>query len=134
MHALRSRTEDDKHAEQSLRRWMRRTGTKQCPQCKMGISKEDLASQSSQRKECHKMLCRHCGIRFCFKCLSVLTDKYTCGCSVDRHGFVNPMTGRFIAHLNKSQGETSSTAACSTKTPAAKKSPHGAGRPKHSSR
>merc|ERR1712190_88608 len=98
-HALRSRTKDSTIAEQSLRRWMRRTGTKQCPQCKMGVSKEDLANQNSQRKECHKMLCRHCGIRFCFKCLDVLTDTYTCGCSINRHGFVNPETGEFISHL-----------------------------------
>jgi len=83
----------------SLWRWMRRTGTVQCPQCKMGVSKEDLASQQTQRKECHKMMCRGCMTKFCFKCLTILTDEYSCRCSIQEHGFVNPFTGRRINHL-----------------------------------
>eukprot|EP00928_Gymnodinium_smaydae_P064464 TRINITY_DN47790_c0_g1_i1.p1 TRINITY_DN47790_c0_g1~~TRINITY_DN47790_c0_g1_i1.p1 ORF type:complete len:456 (-),score=65.84 TRINITY_DN47790_c0_g1_i1:53-1267(-) len=88
--------------EESFRRWMQRTGTKQCPQCKIPVSKEDLESQSTQRKECHKMVCRQCKTRFCFKCLAVLTDSYTCGCSIDAHGFVDPNTGRRLEHLRAS--------------------------------
>lgn len=83
-------------------RWMHRTGTKQCPQCKMAISKEDLASQNTQRKECHKMMCRGCSTKFCFKCLAILTDNYNCGCSIERHGFLNPFTGRRNEHLKPS--------------------------------
>jgi hypothetical protein len=86
--------------EEKLRKWMQRTGTKQCPQCKSGVSKEDLKNQTSQRKECHKMICRVCRTRFCFKCLKVLTSTYNCGCSIDRHGFVNPDTGRRLEHLS----------------------------------
>lgn len=89
-------------SEVSLWRWMRRTGTVQCPQCKAGVSKEDLASQQTQRKECHKMLCRGCNTKFCFKCLAILTDSYTCGCSIDAHRFVNPFTGKSVQHLRTS--------------------------------
>merc|ERR1711879_520911 len=70
-----------------------------CPSCSMAVTKEDLANQNTQRSECHKMLCRHCGTRFCFKCLALLTDEYTCGCSIDAHGFVNPHNGRRIEHF-----------------------------------
>jgi len=102
MYALQSRSSTVKSAEMSLRRWMRKTGTKQCPQCHMGVTKEDLQNQSSQRSECHKMLCRHCGTRFCFRCLAILSETYTCGCSMDAHGFVNPLNGRRIVHLRDS--------------------------------
>eukprot|EP00747_Dinoflagellata_sp_TGD_P102759 gnl/TRDRNA2_/TRDRNA2_168762_c0_seq1.p1 gnl/TRDRNA2_/TRDRNA2_168762_c0~~gnl/TRDRNA2_/TRDRNA2_168762_c0_seq1.p1 ORF type:complete len:410 (+),score=58.90 gnl/TRDRNA2_/TRDRNA2_168762_c0_seq1:60-1232(+) len=81
--------------------WMRQTGTRQCPKCKFAISKENLNSQSTQRSECHKMICRNCGTRFCFKCLAVLTDKFTCGCTGDGHGFINPRTGKFVQHLRR---------------------------------
>lgn len=120
MHALRSRTDKLKGAELSLRRWMRKTGTKQCPQCNMGVTKEDLENQGTQRAECHKMLCRHCGTRFCFKCLAVLSESYTCGCSIDRHGFINPVNGRRIRHLRVSAKSPAATAkAFSCKRPAA---------------
>lgn len=98
-HSLRSRTNEVKSAEMSLRRWMRKTGTKQCPQCNMGVTKEDLENQSTQRSECHKMLCRHCGTRFCFKCLAMLSETFSCGCSIDAHGFVNPLNGKRLGHL-----------------------------------
>lgn len=91
----------NKAPDAALMRWMRRTGTKQCPQCKMGVSKEDLASQGTQRKECHKMMCRHCDTKFCFKCLAILTDTYNCGCSIERHGFFNPKTLRRNEHLKQ---------------------------------
>lgn len=55
--------------EASLRDWMERTGSRQCPRCKMGVTKEDLGRQKSQRAESHKMMCRNCETRFCFKCL-----------------------------------------------------------------
>lgn len=101
MHALQTRSSANDSAEKSLRRWMRRTGTKQCPQCKMGVTKEDLENQNTQRSECHKMLCRHCGTQFCFKCLALLTSTYTCGCAIDAHGFINPITGRRVQHLRQ---------------------------------
>lgn len=98
MYALSMKSKDVIKDELSLRRWMRRTGTKQCPQCRMGVTKEDLQNQSTQLTECHKMLCRHCGTRFCFKCLALLTDTYTCSCSMREHGFINPTTGRLMRH------------------------------------
>jgi len=98
---LGSRKHGTKASDASLMRWMRKTGTKQCPQCKMGVSKEDLAAQGTQRKECHKMMCRGCMTKFCFKCLSILTDNYNCGCSIERHGFCNPLTGRRNEHLKQ---------------------------------
>merc|ERR1719265_2440056 len=89
---------------------MHKTGTKQCPQCKMAVTKENLESQNTQRSECHKMLCRHCGTRFCFKCLALLTDTYTCSCSMKEHGFINPITGRLIRHRAVSQAGSNSRA------------------------
>jgi hypothetical protein len=80
---------------------MRRTGTVQCPKCRMGVSKEHLASQQTQRKECHKMMCLGCMTKFCFKCRAILTDTYTCGCSINAHRFVNPLTGKSLQHLRK---------------------------------
>lgn len=82
----------------AMQKWMEETGTKQCPKCQMGVSKQDISKQGSQKSECHKMLCRNCGTRFCFKCLKELTDVFTCGCSIDLHGFVDPDTGKRIAH------------------------------------
>jgi len=87
--------------EASLRDWMERTGSRQCPRCKMGVTKEDLGRQKSQRAECHKMMCRNCETRFCFKCLTVLTSSTTCGCTGDNHGFIHPKTGRWVSHLRK---------------------------------
>jgi len=85
--------------EENLFRWMRRTGTKQCPKCKMGVSKQNLENQNNQYQECHKMICRHCKTKFCFKCLSLLTETFTCRCSIDAHGFIDPETGLRIQHL-----------------------------------
>jgi hypothetical protein len=96
---LGSGKQDSQAPDKSLMRWMKRTGTKQCPQCKMGVSKEDIASQGTQRKECHKMMCRGCMTKFCFKCLAILTDTYNCGCSIERHGFFNPLTRKRNEHL-----------------------------------
>lgn len=87
------------NGEEGLRRWMEETGSKQCPTCKMAVTKENLAKQGTQRAECHKMLCRNCDTKFCFKCLAVLTDSYTCGCTRDEHGFVDPRTGQRMEHL-----------------------------------
>lgn len=92
----RKRSKDDVEA---LMKWIKETGTKQCPTCRMAVSKQKLESQRTQYSECHKMLCRNCSTRFCFKCLAVLTDSYTCGCSIDAHGFVNPHTGKRLTHL-----------------------------------
>merc|ERR1712232_714783 len=90
--------------EALLRQWMEETGTKQCPTCQMGITKENIHTQNTQRSECHKMMCRNCSTRFCFKCLAVLTSTYTCGCSIDAHGFLNPLTGKRNNHLRKVVG------------------------------
>merc|ERR1719401_2586540 len=80
---------------------MEETGSKQCPTCRMAVTKPNLKSQATQHAECHKMLCRNCNTKFCFKCLAVLTDSYTCGCTRDAHGFVDPKTGKRISHLRK---------------------------------
>lgn len=69
------------------------------------------------RKKCHKMLCRHCGTQFCFKCLALLTSTYSCGCSIDAHGFINPVTGKRVKHLRQAgQSSTSSKASTSKKS------------------
>ena len=31
-----------------------------------------------QVEECHKMMCRSCGTKFCFGCGAILTENYTC--------------------------------------------------------
>lgn len=93
----RGREVDD--GSESFRKWMEETGTKQCPKCKIAITKQNLNNQASQRTECHKMNCRNCGTRFCFKCLAELTPEYSCGCSIDLHGFVDFNTGKRIQHL-----------------------------------
>lgn len=94
----------DAGAEDALREWMRETGTQQCPTCRMAVTKQKLEGQTKQHSECHKMICRNCGTRFCFKCLAVLTDVYTCGCSIDLHGFIDPETGKRVGHLKRRGG------------------------------
>eukprot|EP00927_Polykrikos_kofoidii_P046002 TRINITY_DN40181_c0_g1_i1.p1 TRINITY_DN40181_c0_g1~~TRINITY_DN40181_c0_g1_i1.p1 ORF type:complete len:466 (+),score=57.29 TRINITY_DN40181_c0_g1_i1:29-1399(+) len=96
-HARKRKREDND--EEVFRLWMESTGTKQCPSCSSAVSKENLERQESQAEECHKMICRHCGTRFCFQCLAILTSTSTCGCSPDAHGFIDPKTGRFVQHL-----------------------------------
>lgn len=91
-----------------LFKWMEETGTRQCPKCGMATTKENLAKQSEQRAECHKMLCMNCGTRFCFKCCAVLTDTYTCKCSSNKHGFIDPRTGEVLGHLKRGKGKTHS--------------------------
>lgn len=95
---LRSNGDQD---EALLRKWMEETGTKQCPSCRMGISKFSLDHQLTQKRECHKMICRNCGTRFCFKCLSVLMNGFSCGCSIDDHGFLDPFTGERVEHIRE---------------------------------
>lgn len=91
-------------AEEGLRQWMEETGSKQCPRCNMVVTKQNLRSQATQHAECHKMMCANCNTKFCFKCLAVLTDTFTCGCSIDLHGFVDPRTGKRINHLKRGYG------------------------------
>jgi len=100
-HANRERARGQKTDEDLLFEWMDQTGTRQCPKCQIATTKENLERQKEQRSECHKMLCRNCGTKFCFKCLSILTDTYTCGCSKNKHGFVDPNTGEIIEHLRR---------------------------------
>jgi len=97
-HAERLRLRGGKEDDESLLRWMQETGTKQCPKCRMAVTKQNLEKQQTQRLECHKMMCRNCNTRFCFKCLAVLKANFTCGCTRDDHGFVNPKTGRRVSH------------------------------------
>jgi len=85
--------------DESFRQWMEETGTKQCPTCCMAVTKLNLDSQATQYQECHKMYCRNCNTKFCFKCLKILTESFTCGCSIDRHGFVDYKTGKRLEHL-----------------------------------
>jgi len=101
--------DDDKLFQQ----WIEETGSKQCPTCRMVITKLDLDNQGTQLAECHKMLCRNCNSRFCFKCLAVLTDTYTCGCSIDAHGFCDPLTGKRVEHLRKGRGRHTAAGAAS---------------------
>jgi len=91
----------EQKAEESFKQWMEETGTKQCPTCGMAVTKQNLDRQKTQYMECHKMSCRNCATKFCFKCLAVLTDKYTCGCTIDAHGFIDPLTGKIVKHLKK---------------------------------
>jgi len=85
--------------DESFRQWMEETGTKQCPTCSIAVTKQDLGKQATQYQECHKMLCRNCNTRFCYKCLKILTESFTCGCSIDRHGFFDSKTGKRMDHL-----------------------------------
>jgi len=98
-HAKLERKRGQRKAEESFMKWMEETGSKQCPTCGMATTKDVLESQHNQRIECHKMLCRNCGTKFCFKCCAVLTDDYTCGCTKDFHNFVDPHTGDLVKHL-----------------------------------
>lgn len=96
---LRGRKKAAEQAEESFRQWMQETGTMKCPTCSIAISKQNLQSQSTQYQECHKMMCRNCKTKFCFKCGKVLTESFTCRCSIDAHGFVDPTTGKRVQHL-----------------------------------
>lgn len=99
-HAAKPRARRSVATDQALfRKWMDQTGTKQCPTCRMAISKQNLNAQGTQRRECHKMICRNCGTRFCFKCSAVLTEAFTCGCTQAAHGFLDPVTGEHLPHL-----------------------------------
>lgn len=84
----------------SFTQWMEENA-KQCPGCSMAVTKQDISQQATENAECHKMLCRNCNTRFCFNCLAILTDTYTCGCTKDKHGFVDPVTGKYMQHLKK---------------------------------
>lgn len=94
----RRRLKNDKDSEDLFHEWMKKTGSKQCPKCKMAITKQDLGKQGGQKSECHKMICRNCNVKFCFKCLTVLSSSRSCGCTPETHGFIDPRTGAFVAH------------------------------------
>eukprot|EP00928_Gymnodinium_smaydae_P020592 TRINITY_DN1795_c0_g1_i1.p1 TRINITY_DN1795_c0_g1~~TRINITY_DN1795_c0_g1_i1.p1 ORF type:complete len:1586 (-),score=330.44 TRINITY_DN1795_c0_g1_i1:114-4304(-) len=99
----KARNDEAAEAEKSFEQWMAETGTKRCPTCSAPVSKQNLTKQSTQSAECHKMMCRSCNTKFCFKCLSVLTENVTCGCSIDAHGFVDPRTGERVEHIEESK-------------------------------
>jgi len=91
--------------DEGLLQWMKEHGAKQCPCCRSAVTKQRLHGQHTQRWECHKMICRACGTRFCFKCLTVLTTSRSCGCTSAKHGFVDPHTGKVVGHSGKRQRE-----------------------------
>jgi hypothetical protein len=101
----KTRLQQAMEAEAKTMKWIEETGTRQCPTCRMGVTKQDLGKQNTQKAECHKMLCRNCNTRFCFKCLTVLTDTFTCGCSNDLHGFVDPKSGKRLDHFKPLRGQ-----------------------------
>jgi hypothetical protein len=97
-HAKRARLRSPE--EESFFKWMEETGTRQCPTCNMAVTKEKLEGQTEQRAECHKMFCRNCATKFCFKCLAIHnTDTYVCKCTKNKHGFIDPFTREIIPHL-----------------------------------
>jgi hypothetical protein len=91
----------EEESERLFKEWMEETGTKQCPTCSMAVTKQNIKNQGTQYSECHKMVCRNCDTKFCYKCLKVLSKEFTCGCSIDLHGFIDPHTGKRIVHLKK---------------------------------
>jgi hypothetical protein len=97
-YARRQRKRGLNKDDESFYQWMEETGTRQCPKCQMATSKENLERQTEQRSECHKMICRNCGTKFCFKCLALLTDTYSCGCTKSKHGFIDPHSGELVKH------------------------------------
>ena len=66
-----------------------RLGLKQCPGCGEGMQKES--------ETCHKMICRSCRARFCFRCLARL-EYFNCGCTGAEHNFVDPLDGSTRSH------------------------------------
>jgi len=111
----RGRKKAEAKAEDSFKKWMEETGTKQCPTCKIAVTKLNLGAQSTQYQECHKMVCRNCSTKFCFKCCKILTETFTCGCSIDKHGFVDPVTGKRLEHLRPQKGRPAAKAGSRTK-------------------
>jgi len=90
---------------EGLMKWIEKTGTKQCPTCRIAVTKQNLTKQATQYSECHKMVCRNCSTKFCFKCLAVLSDSYTCGCTINAHGFIDPLTGKRLNHLKRGKAK-----------------------------
>merc|ERR1719326_1238835 len=84
--------------------WIKETGTKQCPTCRMAVSKLNLGNQGTQYSECHKMYCRNRNTKFCFKCLFVFTDTASCKCTRVDHGFVDWKTGKRVEHVIRKPG------------------------------
>lgn len=109
-YARRQRKRGLNKDDESFFEWMEATGTRQCPKCQMATTKENLERQTEQRSECHKMLCRNCGTKFCFKCLAILTDTYTCGCTKNKHGFIDPHTGEIVKHLQRGKAKAKAKA------------------------
>lgn len=70
-------------------RILMRLGLKQCPGCGEGMQKES--------ETCHKMICRSCRARFCFRCLARL-EYFNCGCTGAEHNFVDPLDGSIRSH------------------------------------
>ncbi|CAE8633152.1 unnamed protein product [Polarella glacialis] len=68
---------------------LEKLGAKSCPGCGEGLQKES--------ETCHKMICRSCRARFCFRCLARL-EYFNCGCTGAEHRFVDPENGRILAH------------------------------------
>merc|ERR1712216_295449 len=62
---------------------------KRCPACGAGVQKES--------ETCHKMICRTCRAKFCFRCLHRL-EYFNCGCTGAEHRFIDPVNGEIVAH------------------------------------
>ena len=88
---LQRNTEEGAQPLESIlpRRTLARLGLKQCPRCGEGLQKES--------ETCHKMICRTCRARFCFRCLARL-EYFNCGCTGAEHNFVDPLDGRILTH------------------------------------
>ena len=85
--------------DDSLASWVAQVGAKRCPQCHAVVTKHGLENQTGETDECHKMICRNCSTRFCFKCLTLLMGgNKPCNCTDPEHGFAHPETGDFVAH------------------------------------
>jgi len=96
-HAAKQKRDSGDDGTSQLHEWMEQTGSKQCPKCKMVVTKDNLTAQTTQHAECHKMICRNCGAKFCFRCLASL-EHSTCGCTGNDHGFIDPHTGDWVEH------------------------------------
>jgi len=67
------------------------------PDCPMRV----VFHEDMDKPYFHKMWCRNCGTRFCFKCLLVLTRKQSCKCTKDIHSFIDPHTGNLVKGFGK---------------------------------
>mmetsp|Transcript_51570 Transcript_51570/g.122674 ORF Transcript_51570/g.122674 Transcript_51570/m.122674 type:complete len:1059 (+) Transcript_51570:45-3221(+) len=75
--------------DETERQSLAQLGIKFCPSCGTGVQKES--------ETCHKMICRTCRAKFCYRCLARL-EFFNCGCTGPEHGFIDPVNGHFQSH------------------------------------